>query len=656
MGQSYILLVDNDPVFLAFCSELLESANYKVFTATGESEARRILKEKYFHLVILDMRLIDDTDEKDKGGLDLAKEITPSVPKLILTKFPEYHDVREAMRWKPKSLPPAVDFLDKKDGIKRLIEVVEQIFSEHVRINHKLHIHLSEANPVTFLHLVNLIAPEFEGEQLLNGAEELEDLFRILFVKEDQIRIDRLLWQRNRNAAVAVFAFSEGGTSESMIVVCGEAEAIQEERRRYETFAPKAPGQPSTVLRPSSETMHFAANAYALGGADLENIRSLSEAYYRGPEKGFLLNLNTLFEKTLPEWHQGNRVLEESEPLVHIYGQKVGITEARLPARVLRERLQSIIRILPTVGLKVESDSGKLRFHFNDQVFSYADPGLMIHQAFESREPVLLVNAPGMLTGENILADSNSQVWVTDFADAGLEPQMWSYISLESAIRFDWVETTNLRWIQYMEESLVFGGFGKPFADDLEAPLSKAVRSIQRIRQFASRAGDNDPLMYHLGIMYQALKRLAEFDPTIRSKPGDLARAAHTLMTAAMISELVIQSKQLLASSGHGKEVGIRIDKANRMVWVDGKKIELTGNSYDLLCDLYDHPNQLRTRRELIEQVFGLRYEETDRSQMSRLNTAINRLRKIIRDDAEKPRFLFTKPGGGYRLNPKPEE
>jgi DNA-binding response OmpR family regulator len=92
------------------------------------------------------------------------------------------------------------------------------------------------------------------------------------------------------------------------------------------------------------------------------------------------------------------------------------------------------------------------------------------------------------------------------------------------------------------------------------------------------------------------------------------------------------------------------------MVWVDGKKIELTGNSYDLLCDLYDHPNQLRTRRELIEQVFGLRYEETDRSQMSRLNTAINRLRKIIRDDAEKPRFLFTKPGGGYRLNPKPEE
>ena len=83
---------------------------------------------------------------------------------------------------------------------------------------------------------------------------------------------------------------------------------------------------------------------------------------------------------------------------------------------------------------------------------------------------------------------------------------------------------------------------------------------------------------------------------------------------------------------------------------MNGGRISLRGQSYDLLCDLYDYANKPRTRREIIEKVFHEKYDETDTSQISRLNTAIHRLREKIEDDPYHPRFLLTEPMLGYKL------
>jgi two-component system KDP operon response regulator KdpE len=97
---------------------------------------------------------------------------------------------------------------------------------------------------------------------------------------------------------------------------------------------------------------------------------------------------------------------------------------------------------------------------------------------------------------------------------------------------------------------------------------------------------------------------------------------------------------------------GLSIDKPNRAVWVDGTRVVITGQSYDLLYDLYTHANQLCTRQEIVERVFQEVYDETDPNQTSRLNTAIHRLRDKIEKDPSQPRYLRTDPGGGYRFVP----
>jgi len=88
MAKATILFADNDVDFLKTRSEFLEREGYLVVPATSPTEAWRKLKTGGIDLAIVDVRLVNDDDEKDTSGLTLAKEVAHSVPKIILTGFP----------------------------------------------------------------------------------------------------------------------------------------------------------------------------------------------------------------------------------------------------------------------------------------------------------------------------------------------------------------------------------------------------------------------------------------------------------------------------------------------------------------------------------------------------------------------------------------
>ena len=110
------------------------------------------------------------------------------------------------------------------------------------------------------------------------------------------------------------------------------------------------------------------------------------------------------------------------------------------------------------------------------------------------------------------------------------------------------------------------------------------------------------------------------------------------------------QENQATASQETPERVGIQIDKENYVVWIEGRHVSLPRQGYELLCYLHEHANQVRTRRDIVEEVFLQKYDETDESQTRRLNTAIRRLRERIEPDPDRPRYLLTEPGRGYRL------
>jgi predicted nucleotide-binding protein len=123
--MAYILFADNDPDFLQTRCEYLEQAGHSIVTARGPTEARVILSRGRIDLAVLDIRLEDDDDEKDASGLILAREVAFAVPKIILTGFPSVEAARIALGSRLDGLPPAVDFIDKREGPDALLKAIE---------------------------------------------------------------------------------------------------------------------------------------------------------------------------------------------------------------------------------------------------------------------------------------------------------------------------------------------------------------------------------------------------------------------------------------------------------------------------------------------------------------------------------------------------
>ena len=125
MSNATLLFADNNQAFRTTRSEFLEQAGYKVLSASSPEQAIEILERHEIDVAILDIRLIDDDDDKDISGLTLAKEIERTLPKILLTDYPTVDKVREALKPQLDGLPVALDFVLKQDGPQVLIKAIQ---------------------------------------------------------------------------------------------------------------------------------------------------------------------------------------------------------------------------------------------------------------------------------------------------------------------------------------------------------------------------------------------------------------------------------------------------------------------------------------------------------------------------------------------------
>ena len=91
---------------------------------------------------------------------------------------------------------------------------------------------------------------------------------------------------------------------------------------------------------------------------------------------------------------------------------------------------------------------------------------------------------------------------------------------------------------------------------------------------------------------------------------------------------------------------GLRLDPSARTVTLDGQPINLTVREFDLLQFLMRHPDQVFTREQLLDNVWGYTFA----SDMGTVTVHIRRLREKIERDPANPVFLQTIWGVGYKL------
>ncbi len=91
---------------------------------------------------------------------------------------------------------------------------------------------------------------------------------------------------------------------------------------------------------------------------------------------------------------------------------------------------------------------------------------------------------------------------------------------------------------------------------------------------------------------------------------------------------------------------GLQVDLARRRVTSQEKEVQLTPTEYDLLRVMVLNAGKVLTHRQLLRQVWGLGYEE----EMHLLRVNISNLRRKIEPEPNRPYYIVTEPGVGYRL------
>lgn len=89
---------------------------------------------------------------------------------------------------------------------------------------------------------------------------------------------------------------------------------------------------------------------------------------------------------------------------------------------------------------------------------------------------------------------------------------------------------------------------------------------------------------------------------------------------------------------------GLVLDKARRMVEVDGEEVALSSTEYELLRVLMEHPNRVLSRDELMNMARGRDFMAFDRS----IDVHISKLRAKVEDDPRSPTRIKTVWGTGY--------
>lgn len=94
------------------------------------------------------------------------------------------------------------------------------------------------------------------------------------------------------------------------------------------------------------------------------------------------------------------------------------------------------------------------------------------------------------------------------------------------------------------------------------------------------------------------------------------------------------------------KSGNLVIDRTRRQVELENKTVELTAKEFDLLWHFAQHPEQVFTRSQLLDSVWGYGHDGYEHT----VNSHINRLRSKIEHNPSQPDYILTVWGVGYKF------
>jgi two-component system, OmpR family, KDP operon response regulator KdpE len=126
-----------------------------------------------------------------------------------------------------------------------------------------------------------------------------------------------------------------------------------------------------------------------------------------------------------------------------------------------------------------------------------------------------------------------------------------------------------------------------------------------------------------------------------------LTKPFNTGELLARIRAHIRRAKQLPSTVTVFESGGLKVDLARHYVLKNDQEVKLTKTEYSLLQYLIQNSGRVVTYSILISKVWGPEYDGDTQT----LRVHIGNLRKKIEEDPNRPLFILTEPGVGYRFN-----
>lgn len=408
--------------------QLVDTLQHDGFYADSASSTTGVLKrldETFYHLLLLDIRLVDD-DPNNKDGLELLPELrkrglSDAFKIIILSNY----GTKEQMRLAFKDYKVA-DFLSKDDFTRQIfLESVHQAFSNDGDINLSLDIiwqHIK--GPEQVVHNLEISGNKIRRNPplLKQIATELEDLLCRLFHNATSILVKPLTQGQSATGVLRVQQFLKSGGGQSVIVKFGDFRQIEEEHSNFKHYIqPFIGGGRNTTVLGKSRTPHLGGIIYSLLGTDAERLEDFGSFYHHAEISQINAVLDHLFLDTCAAWYANPGQLKPYDLTSH-YQTMFGFTYENLDHAILE--LQKTVKVGP-----------KLLFKSLSCEHPFTNP-LQRIDGSHFICPTYTCITHGDFNQHNILIDVTNHTWLIDFQSAGPGHILRDIAQLDSEVRF----------------------------------------------------------------------------------------------------------------------------------------------------------------------------------------------------------------------------